>query len=119
MFGPHSASDEAVGIRGDAGYITVAAGAKAGIIRMWNIKRSGTNPDGTPRLRFRAQFQWMNDVLMGMKLQKRVVVQMRTKEGYENIDILGWDEWRLEGGVLTLENILHAEGVRHAKAFNK
>lgn len=115
MLGPRPAPGTDPVIKGDAGYITVAAGAKAGIIKMWNIRRSGTNPDGTPRLRFRAQFSWANDVLLGMNIQKRVVVQMRTKVGYENIDILKWDEWRLEGGVLTLENIVHFEGVRHAR----
>ena len=96
-------------IQGDAGYVTVAGAAKAGIISRWNITRSGLNPDQTPKLRFRAQFSWVNDVLMTMKMQKRVVVQMRTKYGVEDVDILVWDEARYEGGVLTLENIKYAE----------
>jgi hypothetical protein len=96
-------------IQGDAGFVTVAAGAKAGIISRWNITRSGLKPDGTPRLRFRAQFSWVNDTLMGLKMQKRVVVQMRTKYGVESVDILVWDEAKFEGGVLTLENVLYAE----------
>lgn len=98
-------------IKGDAGYIT-AAGAKAAIINRWNITRSGLKPDGKPRLRFRAQFSWSNDVLMTMKLKKRVVVQMKTKYGMENVDILDWAESRYEGGVLTLEDILYVEGVK-------
>lgn len=102
-------------IAGDAGFITAAAGAKIAIISRWNIKRSGTKPDGSPRLRFRAQFSYVNEALMAMKvnglpLQKRVIVQMRTKNGLEDVDILDWAEWRLEGGVLTLEDILHTEG---------
>lgn len=93
--------------------MTVAAGAKAGIISQWNITRSGLKPDGKPRLRFRAQFSYVNDVLMGMKgMKKRVVVQMRTKYGLENVDILDWEEARFEGGVLTLENIMYVQGVR-------
>lgn len=103
-------------VHGDAGFVTVAGGAKAGIIKTWNITRSGTNPDKTPRLRFKAQFSWLNETLMNIKIggqpvKKRVVVQMRTKRGMENVDILAWDESRLEGGVLVLENITHVEGV--------
>jgi len=96
-------------INGDAGYVTVAGAAKAGIISRWNITRSGLNPDGTPVLRFRAQFSWVNDVLMGLKMKKRVIVQMKTKYGIESVDILVWDEARFEGGVLTLENVKYAE----------
>lgn len=116
MFGPNPAPGVDPAIQGDAGYVTVAAGAKAGIINRWVIRRSGTNPDGTPRLRFKAQFSWLNDALMGMKMQKRVRVQMRTKVGYEDIEILGWEEMRYEGGVLILENILYTETTRHQKA---
>ena len=98
-------------LHGDAGYVTVAAGAKAGIINRWRMTPAGRNPDGTPRLRFQAQFSWVNTTLMEMKLQKRIVVQIKTKFGQENVDILAWDEWRFEGGVLTLENAIKFEGV--------
>lgn len=98
-------------IRGDAGFVKVGPGAQAGIISRWNITGSGLKPDGTPKLRFRAQFSWVNETLMGLKMPKRIVVQMKTKYGQENVDILGWDDWRFEGGILTLENILHVEGV--------
>ena len=78
------------------------------------MKPSGRKPDGKPILRFKAQFSWVNDVLMNMKMnglpmQKRVIVQMRTRYGVEHVDILGWSEWRYEGGVLTLEDVLHGE----------
>jgi hypothetical protein len=100
-------------IRGDAGYVTVAAGATAGTINQWNITRAGLKPDGKPRLRFRAQFSYANDVLMNMKgMKKRVVVQMRTKYGVENVDILDWAEARFEGNVLTLEDIMYVQGVK-------
>jgi hypothetical protein len=114
MLGPHGGSGAV--IQGNAGYITAAAGAKVAIISRWNIRRSGTKPDGsTPVLRFRAQFSWVNDTLMNLKhnglpLQKRVVVEMLTRNGHERVDILGWQEWRYEGGILTLEDVLHAEG---------
>jgi hypothetical protein len=113
-FGDSGGSHFAV-IRGDSGFITAAAGAKVAIISRWNVMRSGAKPDGSPRLRFRAQFSYLNDTLMSLKvnglpLQKRVVVQMRTKRGVENVDILGWEEWRLEGGVLTLEDVFHTAG---------
>lgn len=102
-------------IQGDAGFVTVAAGAKAGIIHKWNITQAGVYPDGRPRLRFRCQFSWVNDVLMGMKgMKKRIVVQMRTKNGMENVDILDWEEARFEGGVLTLENVMYVQGVKVA-----
>jgi hypothetical protein len=107
MLGP----DGVAVIQGDTGFVTAAAGAKVGIINRWNIRRSGTNPDGKPRLRFKCQFSWVNDVLMGMKIQKRVVVQMRTKLGLENVDILAWDDWRYDGGILYLDNVVHVEGV--------
>jgi hypothetical protein len=100
-------------IQGDAGFVTVAAGAKAGIINRWNIQQAGTYPDGKPRLRFRCQFQYVNDVLMNLKgMKKRVQVQMRTKYGVETVDIIDWSEARYEGGVLTLEDVLYFEGVR-------
>jgi hypothetical protein len=103
-------------IQGDAGFVTVAAGAKAGIISKWNISQAGLYPDGRPRLRFRCQFSYVNDVLMNLKgMQKRVIVQMRTKYGQENVDILDWEEARFEGGVLTLENVKYVQGVVVAK----
>ena len=103
-------------ISGDAGFVTVAAGAKAGIISRWNITQAGTYPDGKPRLRFKCQFSYMNDVLMNMKgMKKRVIVQMRTKAGQENVDILDWSEARMEGGVLILEDVLYVQGVVVAK----
>ena len=103
-------------IQGDAGFVTVAAGAKAGIISKWNITQAGLYPDGKPRLRFRAQFSYINDVLMNMKgMKKRVIVQMRTNSGVENVDVLDWAESRFEGGVLTLEDVLYVSGVVVAK----
>ena len=103
-------------IRGDAGYITAAAGAKVGIISKWVLTPKRMKPDGTPEMQFRAQFSWKNDALMNMvargALKGRVVVQMKTKYGLENVDVLAWQDWRLEGGVLTLEDVLHYEGVR-------
>lgn len=112
MLGP----DNVGAIQGDAGEITVAGGAKAGIIKKWVITRSGTNPDQTARLRFRAQFSWLNETLMNLKvggqpMKKRVVVYMKTKYGRENVDIIDWEESRLEGGVLTLEGITRFEGI--------
>jgi hypothetical protein len=118
MLGPQGGSSSV--ITGTAGYIT-AAGAKAAIMSRWNIRRSGTQPDGKPRLRFRAQFSYVNDTLMNLKhngtpLQKRVVVEMRTeRHGHEKVDILGWGEWKYEGGILTLEDIMHSEGMGTAK----
>ena len=114
MLGPHGGQGAV--IQGDAGYITAAAGAKVAIISRWNIRRSGTNPDGSPILRFKAQFSWVNDTLMNLKhngvpLQKRVVVELtHPREGHQRFDILGWKEWRYEGGVLTLEDIMRTEG---------
>lgn len=99
-------------IQGDAGKVTVAAGATAGIISRWNVTRAGLQPDGKPRLRFKAQFSYVNDVLMNMKgMQKRVIVHMKTKYGVENVDILDWEEARFEGNVLTLENVMYVHGV--------
>jgi hypothetical protein len=103
-------------IRGDAGYITAAAGAKVGIISKWVIKPVAMKGDGTPELQFKAQFSWKNDALMAMlargTLKGRVVVQMRSKVGQENIDIVQWQQWRMDGGVLILDDILHFEGTR-------
>jgi hypothetical protein len=100
-------------IRGDAGYIT-AAGARVGLIGRWKIERAEAGPDGKPRFRFRAQFSWRNDALMGLisrgRLKGRVVLQMKTKKGVEDVDLVAWDEWRMEDGILTLENVLYSEG---------
>lgn len=113
MLGPHGGQGAV--IRGDAGFITAQAGAKVAVISRWNIRRSGTMPDGSPVLRFRAQFSYVNETLMNLKLHglplnKRVVVQMK-RDGHpvESIDIIGWDEWKYDGGILTLENILRSE----------
>ena len=116
MLGPHGGQGAV--IKGNAGDISAACGAKVGILSRWNIRRSGSKPDGSPILRFRAQFSYVNDTLMnikfkGLPLQKRVVIEMMTKNGPERVDILGWDEWRYDDGILTLENIMRSEaGVR-------
>jgi hypothetical protein len=103
-------------IRGDAGKVTVAAGAVAGIISKWVIVPTGQYPDGRPILQLKAQFSWVNETLMNLKIrglpvQKRVQLQMKTKNGIETVDILGWQEWRYEKGLLILEHIAHAERV--------
>jgi hypothetical protein len=108
VFGPEGFG----GIAGTDGYITAAGGAKIAIMARWQIRRSGSYPDGRPRLRFNSWFAWKQDGLMAMcgrgELKGRVRLQMRGKDGPENIDIVQWDEWRLnEDGMLTLENILH------------
>ena len=102
-------------IRGDAGWISAAAGAKVGIISRWIIEPKRMKPDGRPELEFRCQFSWKNDVLMNMvsrgTIKPRVIVQMRGKNGkVEAIDVVSWQNWRLEGGVLYLSDILHFEG---------
>jgi hypothetical protein len=103
-------------IRGRDGFITAAAGAKVAIFSRWRIEHSGNKPDGTPRHRFRGQFSWVNEPLMNMvtsgKLKGRVILQGKFKNGAENVDILGWAEWRMENGVLTLEDIYQVEGVK-------
>lgn len=103
-------------IRGDAGYISAAAGAKVGIISKWVITPVRMKPDGKPELEFKAQFSWKNDALMNMvgrgTLKGRVIVQMKTKAGMENVDVLAWSEWRLEGNVLYLKDVLHTEGAK-------
>lgn len=103
-------------IRGDAGYITAARGAKAGIISKWIILPVRQKANGTPELQFKAQFSWKNDTLMNLlangTLKGRVIVQMRTKAGLEDVDILAWQEWRMEGNILYLSDVLHSEGVK-------
>lgn len=108
MFGPEGMG----GIAGTDGYITAAAGSKVAIMARWQIRRTGSNPDGKPRLQFRAWFSWKQDALMNMiskgQLKGRVRVQMRGKNGPEDIDVVQWDEWKMnEDGALVLENILH------------
>lgn len=94
-------------INGNSGWVTVAGGAKAAIFGQWNITRSGLKPDGKPVLRLRARFSWANDTLMSLKMKKRVVLQVKTKLGVEDIDVLDWQEWRIEGDMLVLEDIAH------------
>ena len=109
MFGPEGYG----GIRGTDGYITAAAGAKVATMSRWSIRRSGTNPDGSPQLRFRANFSWKQDGLMAMcgrgDLKARIRLQMRTeRHGIQEIDVVNWDQWQMnEDGMLTLENVLH------------
>lgn len=104
-------------IRGDAGYITAARGAKAGIISKWIIAPVRMKADGKPELQFKAQFSYKNETLMNLvangTLKGRVIVQMRGKTGVvEDVDILAWQEWRWEGGILYLNDVLHSEGVK-------
>ena len=103
-------------IRGDAGYISAAAGAKVGIISKWIITPVRMKADGKPELQFKAQFSWKNDALMNMigrgALKGTVTVQMRTKVGLENVFVLDWQQWRLDGGLLYLDDILHTEGAK-------
>lgn len=98
-------------IRGDAGQVLAAAGAKVGIISRWKIEPARMKPDGIPELQFKAQFSWKNDVLMNMlsrgTLKGRVQVTFRSKIGVETIDIVHWDQWRMDGGVLTLDNVMY------------
>lgn len=102
-------------IRGDAGFISASAGAKVGIISRWIIEPKRMKADGRPELEFRCQFSWKNDVLMNMvsrgTIKPRVIVQMRNKASkVESIDVVSWQNWRLEGGVLYLSDIMHFEG---------
>lgn len=98
-------------IEGDSGTVLAGAGATAAIISRWKVVPSRLKPDGTPELQFKAQFSWKNDVTMGMLakgiLKGRVQVRFRTKRGMEQIDIVGWDQWRMDGGILYLDNVLH------------
>jgi hypothetical protein len=101
-------------IRGSDGYITAAAGAKVAIFSRWVIRHSGTKPDGKPMFRFKGQFRWINPTLMAMvgrgTLKGRVMIQGKFKNGTQNVDILGWDEWNLDADqTLTLENIYQTE----------
>lgn len=99
-------------MRGTDGTITAAGGATVALIARWAIRRSGSYPDGRPKLRFKAWFSWRSDVLLAMcgrgEMKARIRLGMLGKEGQENIDIVQWDEWRVdEDHALTLENIVH------------
>lgn len=103
-------------IRGKDGYIS-AGGAKVAIFNRWVIKKGvGVTDDGSPRFNFKGQFSWHNAVMLAMvtkgTLRGRVILQMMTTKGRENVDILGWEEWRLEDGVLHLTGIYKTEGVK-------
>lgn len=85
--------------------------ALAGKIARWQIRRTGTHRDGSPKLTFRAWFSWRNDTLMNMcsngTMKGRVRVFMIGTKGREQIDIVNWDQWELNpDGMLTLENVL-------------
>jgi hypothetical protein len=98
-------------ITGDAGQVLAAAGATVGIISRWKLVPGRTKPDGTPELQFKAQFRWKNDVTMSMLargvLKGRVQVTFQSKLGLEAIDIVHWDQWRMDGGVLYLDNVMY------------
>ena len=103
-------------IRGDAGQVLASAGAKVGIISRWKLEAGRIKPDGTPELSFRAQFSWKNDVLMNMlsrgTLKGRVQVTFRSKKGLETIDIVAWDQWRMDGGILYLDNVTYFDAAK-------
>lgn len=110
-------------VRGDAGEITANAGAKVAVIGKWVMKPyGGNNPDGTPHLQFKAQFSWRNDALMAMvqrgALKGRVTLQVKTKFGVENVDILDWKEWKWDGSVLVLEDVTSFHGVKAARTMH-
>ena len=97
-------------IRGSDGYITAAGNAKVGIMSRWVIRHSGQKPDGKPMFRFKAQFSWTSEAFMEAighgTLKGRVRIQMKTRQkGVEDVDILGWQEWKYTDGVLILEDI--------------
>jgi hypothetical protein len=102
-------------IRGDAGNV-FAGGGVVGIISKWAILPVRMKVDGKPELQFKAQFSWKNDVLLGMIskgiVRPRVQVRIRSKVGLENIDIVQWQQWRMDGGILYLDDIVHFEGVK-------
>ena len=97
-------------IAGDAGDVLITGGT-AGKISRWKIVPTRMKPDGTPELQFKCQFSWRNDVTLGMisrgVIKGRVQVKMRTKVGLESIDIVNWDQWRLDGGILYLDNVMY------------
>lgn len=107
MFGPEGFG----GIAGKEGEVTALGGAKVAIIARWQVRRSGSHPDGSPQLRFRAWFAWRNDVLLNMcangTMKGRVRLFMNSEsKGKEQIDIVSWSEWKTnDDGMLTLEDI--------------
>jgi hypothetical protein len=106
MFGPEGFG----GISGKDGEVTGLGGATVATIARWQIRRSGSNPDGSPKLRFRAWFSWRNQVLMDMcqkgVMKGRVRLYMLSSKGKEQIDLVQWDQWFLnDDGMLTLENV--------------
>lgn len=123
MFGPDAPW---AGIFGQEGEITAGStGAVAAKIARWSIKRSGTNPGGKARLRFRAHFSWRSEVLLRMcgrgEIKPRIKVFMKTlHEGDQQVDVVNWDEWRIDDdGALTLENVLYfdVEPLKMAKTL--
>ena len=103
-------------ISGDAGRVLASAGALVGTISRWKLVPTRQKDDGTPELQFKAQFSWKNDVLMGMvsrgALKGRVQVAFRSKVGMETIDIVAWDQWRMDGGILYLDNVTYFDTAR-------
>lgn len=97
-------------ISGDAGLVLITGG-QAGVISRWKLVPVRMKPDGTPELQFKCQFSWKNDLTLSMiqrgVVKGRVQVKFRTKNGMEQIDIVGWDQWRMDGGVLYLDNVMH------------
>ena len=67
-------------------------------------------------LTFKAQFSWKNDALMNMcargQLRGRIIVQILTKQGHEDVDILGGNGWRMDGDILIIEDVMYTEGVK-------
>ena len=98
-------------VSGDAGQVLASAGALVGTISRWKLVPTRQKPDGTPELQFKCQFSWKNDVLMNMvsrgTLKGRVQVTFRSKKGLETIDIVAWDQWRMDGGILYLDNVTY------------
>ena len=103
-------------IRGDAGQVLASAGAKVGIISRWKLEAGRIKDDGTPLLTFKAQFSWKNDVLMNMlsrgALKGRVQVTFKSKLGVETIDIVHWEQWRMDGGVLVLDDVMYFDAAK-------
>ncbi len=97
-------------ITGDAGQVLITGG-KAGIISRWKLAPVRMKADGTPELQFKAQFSWKNDMTMGMiargVVKGRVQVTFRSKRGLETVDIVHWEQWRMDGGILYLDNVMY------------
>lgn len=97
-------------ITGDAGQVLITGGV-AGKFSRWKLVPVRMKPDGTPELQFKAQFSWKNDLTMGMisrgVVKGRVQVEFRSKRGQEKIDIVHWEQWRWDGGVLILDDVMH------------